>query len=264
MVLGAVLLLGAIAVAVRQPDWSALREASPAWAALLGGIVLVNLLTLGLLNWIVTRSFDANPPVGLTRMAALIAASALLNYLPLRPGLLGRAAYLKLHHALPLRQSFLILLIITGAGALTSAVMIGLLLLRPEDWPLPGLLLLAIGSCFAPPLARWALHRPIVDAWSWLALRTAIVLLAGTRLWIAFTLIGHPVSFDRALLAAAAGMLATLAGVTPNGLGLREWIIAAASPVGAAGLAAALIDRAVEVVIIIPTGLIALRSLKRA
>src|SRR5436853_13065 len=104
IVLGLLLIAVAIAVALRGVDWSALRHASPWQLAALLVLMLLNIALTAALNWLVTRSFDARPPVSLSRMTLLIGASGLLNYL-WNAGTLSRAAYLRARHGLPLRQS---------------------------------------------------------------------------------------------------------------------------------------------------------------
>ena len=60
--------------------------------------VLANLVLTAVFYWRITAGFDANPPLGLGRMTGLISVSSLLNYLPLRPGLISRVMFLKVHH----------------------------------------------------------------------------------------------------------------------------------------------------------------------
>jgi uncharacterized membrane protein YbhN (UPF0104 family) len=98
-------------------------------------------------------------------------------------------------------------------------------------------------------------------AWAWLPLRVADLIVGSFRLWLCFRIAGHPLAFDQVVVAAAAGILVSLLGVTPNGLGLREWVVAALAAVlapvsSAAGLLAALLDRAAEILVILPTGLV--------
>ena len=102
---GLILVAAAITVALRQVDWSLISKAGIWQLAALASAAAGNLLLSGLLFWTITRSFNAQPPVSFGKMLKLMCAAALVNYLPLRPGLVGRAAYLKLHHRLPLRKS---------------------------------------------------------------------------------------------------------------------------------------------------------------
>ncbi len=100
-------LTGAAAWFALGHDWhralTPLLNANPMWVIALATAVVGQLLLTGLLFWVVTLSFDAQPPVGPVRMIQVIAASSLLSYLPLEAGFLGRTAYLKLRHGLPVR-----------------------------------------------------------------------------------------------------------------------------------------------------------------
>ncbi len=269
-VLGAALTLGAAALAWRGADFSPLASARAGWLVLLGVLVAGNLLLTGLLFWAVTLSFDAQPPVPVGRMVQLIAGSALLNYLPLRPGLVGRAAYLKMRHGLPLHQSVLILGVVLALGALVLGVpLLAVLLATPTAQDQAGMAVLVGLLLLTPltgPLARRMLRRPIVGSWWWLPLRVLDLLVGAVRLWAAFAALGETITISQAIAAGAAGMFISQLGVTPNGLGLREWVIAGAAALVAplhapVGAAAALLDRAVELLVVLPLGGIALAQL---
>lgn len=257
LVLGAALLLGAAVYAGRGVDWSVLTGAPPWLGTLLGAAVGANLVLTSLLFWAITRSFDAEPSVSVGRMTALISVSSLLNYLPLlRPGLLGRASYLKLRHGLPLRQSVVILLIVLVlAVVVLLAIAVALVLFEgPWRWVAAGGLVVGL-SAIAGPVGRRVLRRPVERGWLWVVLRAADVLVAGLRLWVAFWILGASVGYAEAVVAGAAALLVRLAGITPNGLGLSEWTVAVLTPVlapveMAVGAAAALVDRAVEVLVV--------------
>ena len=86
-------------------------------------------------------------------------------------------------------------------------------------------------------------------------------------MWLALKAVGVEVGFAQAVAAAAAGNLVAVLPVVPNGLGLREWIAAgllAANgvvPLEDAALAA-VIDRGVEVLVVVPVGLLAIHALR--
>lgn len=259
---GAVALLVVAGVsAAREVPVSVLAEAPPGLLAALAGLAVGNLLLTAALFWAITRSLDARPPVGLAEMTELIAASALLNYVPIiRPGLWGRAAYLKARHDLPLTQSVIMLAAIFALAIVMSAV--ALVMLVPSRAGAWGafLGLSAALALATPALARRLLRIATVQGWAWVPLKAADLLVNGARLWLAFWIIGQPIGYEAAVLAAAASLLVKLAGITPNGLGLSEWVVAAlagaVAPVSAAeGVAAALVDRGAEVVVTLVTGL---------
>ncbi|HWB19435.1 MAG TPA: hypothetical protein VG711_03975, partial [Phycisphaerales bacterium] len=75
----------------------------------------------------------------------------------------------------------------------------------------------------------------------------------------AFAIIDRHLSWDSALCLACAGTLANSIPFIGNGLGIREWTIALLSPLLADspaqwGVTAELINRAVELLVIIPAG----------
>lgn len=266
--------VGLLALAVwfagRGMDWAVLRQARPGDLAMLAGLVGVNLLATAGVFWLITLSFHARPRVGYGVMLELIAASSLLNYIPgIRPGLWGRAAYLKARHGLPVGQSVVILGCVLGLAVVGAGAAMGLLV-TPRDgaaeaappwgWVvfLGGVVVL---SFVTPRVAATVLRRRVVMGWLWLPLRVVDLLAAAGRLWLAFRIVGQPIGFDAAVLAGAAALLVRLAGVTPNGLGLSEWVVAGLTgvlePVSAAtGAAAALVDRAVEVAVVVVAGMV--------
>ena len=264
LLLGLALLIGAIAMAARDVDWSQLQNAQPWQVAVLVLGVLLNLFLTGLLWWTVTLSFDAKPRVPVGRMLALVAASGLLNYLPLRPGLFGRAAYLKAKHNLPLRHSVLALFVVLGLSALVLGAAAAIAQFVPMRWYRHvGIAAALVITVLAPLIAGRMLKRKITAGWLWAPLRILDVLVTAIRLWAAFAVVGYDLSFDHAVLAAAGGSFIALLGVTPNGLGMREWAIAGitASSAGPVGFAAAVVDRAVEALVVLVVGLWSLAKL---
>ncbi len=262
LAIGIVLLVGAILMAATEVNWEQLREAEPWQLVALVGLVCANLFFSGLLWWSVTLSFDAKPRVGFGRMLALVCASGLLNYLPLRPGLVGRAAFLKMKHNLPVRQSMwilaVILLISVAVLGIAAAIVQWVAPAIQYEVALAALLLLTLG---VPMVAGRVMKRKIVAGWLWVPMRAADLLITGLRLWIVFQISGKPIEYPHAVFAASAGLFVSLLGITPNGLGLREWAIAGATSAatGHVGFAAAIIDRGIEAIVIIITGLWAMQ-----
>lgn len=269
---GLALLAGASALATTSVDWSSIRNA-PWWASpAMALAVLANLVLTAALFWAITRSFDARPPVGHRRMLQLICASGLLNYLPLRPGLLGRAAYLKLHHGLPIRQSVLILIVTLAVGGLVLATTAVVVLASSAAWrpaaSVAVLIALVLAAPLTGPVARRLLRRPTVMAWTWVPLKVADMLVGGVKLWLALAVVGQTVSLEQALAVRAAGSIIDMIGVTPNGIGLREWVIGAVAAVtglveGPVAIAASLFERAVEALVVLIAGLVAIARLRR-
>ncbi len=279
---GLVALAAVVWFAGRQVDPAALRSVSPGVLAAMAGLVAGNLVLSGLLFASVQRVFPSDRPVGARTMILLVAGSALLNYLPaIRAGLLGRAAYLKKTHGVALRDSAWAMLVVTALTAGVFATVAGpwliLRLATPDGQTAHGLgwfvciaatLALVPGLRFALAnlLRRTATQpgpsqglRSTVTVAVWVALRTTDLLVATGRLWLAFGALGAPIGVAEALVLSAASLLVRLIGLTPNGLGLSEWAVAALSVAltpaeSAVAAAAALLDRAVEIVVVIIAG----------
>jgi len=277
LTIGVALTVAALVVAARHIDFARLASANPAWLGALALGVVGNIFATSAVFWVITRSFDATPPVGFGKMTQLIGASALLNYLPLMlpAGQVGRAAYLKVKNQLPLHQSFLIVMIVLGVSALVMVVAGASAALDPATiglgtpmrWAFgaAGIALIALAS---GPVSRMTLRRKTWMAWTWAPLRAVDLLVISIRLYIAFQIVGQPVTFAHVVVAASAGMFVSLLPLTPNGLGLREWVVGAlteamAPTTGGMGLAASVVDRGVEAVVLTVAGAWAMWKLKR-
>ncbi|MEM6458111.1 MAG: lysylphosphatidylglycerol synthase domain-containing protein [Planctomycetota bacterium] len=274
-VLGLGLLAGAVVFAAVGVAGSGLEVAvneSPGALSAVVGLVGVNLLLTAALFWAVTRGFDAEPPVPYGRMLALTAASGLLNYVPaVRAGLWGRAAYLRRFHGLAVRQSVLSLGVVLGlavvvVGGVGSVLLVG----GPARWWLAAAWV-GLATMTAGPVAERVLRRPMGAAWpwAWAGLRALDLAAAAGRLWLAMRVVGAEVGFGDAVVLASASLLVKLVGLTPNGLGLSEWVVAAlgaaVAPVEAAtAAAAALLDRAAEAVVLVGGGTAGLWTLRRS
>ena len=98
------------------------------------------------------------------------------------------------------------------------------------------------------------------------------MLLGAVRWSVAFRIYGAPVSLREALLISIVHQLSVSLGPA-NGLGLREWIVGLATGSGFLGIAAvrglevgvavSIIDRAAEVLVVVPAGLLGMAWLAR-
>ncbi len=257
--LGAILLVAAIVFVVGKEDvlknaLAAIVKPSLPNLLLLIGCVFTNIALTGLMFSVLISRYGK---VGLWQMQALIAAATLLNFLPLRPGLLGRLAYHKANNNIPVSQTALTIVqaiaISLGIGAY---LMIALLLCTNTNLPLwVGLgspLPFFIAASFTSRMRIWALAGIIryVEVFVWAA-----------RYYAAFALIGYSIGIEEALAFACISMVATLVPFFSNGLGLREWAIGLAAPLLTAyqlehGLTAELVNRSGEIVVVLITGLI--------
>jgi hypothetical protein len=237
---------------------------------------------LPILNWLITsaifhvlmlpasRSPDAPGPT-LGEMTLLIGSAWLLNYLPLSPGMIGRVAYHRAVHRIPVKVSVGVL-----AAALVIAMLVVALLLamifiagdRPAAtylWllaaPTPALFLLALG---ARALGNGLWRYPAAAALRWL---DTLVWMA--RYAVLFALLGRTLTLPQAAAIAAASQAAMQVPIVGNGLGVREWAVGLVAPVlpswmNAAsagltrglGLSADLLNRGFELAAALPVGLL--------
>ncbi|QDU34208.1 hypothetical protein KS4_22730 [Poriferisphaera corsica] len=278
--LGLALLLLAIYYAFQNLSFVTLQSIHPLYLFAIIALVFLNLLLTSSLFHIITKSFPTTSPVRFRLMFKLITASSLLNYIPLlRPGLWGRAAYLKSSHNLALKDSLLILAIILGLSLYifipaASILLLGVIYQFPSFAInlilLFAFILLTLIPRFTKPLIQKLLlnrTHAIVTPTLWPLLKIIDMLIAALRLYLAFLALGSPISYHSALLATAASLLIKLLGLTPNGLGLSEWtvagLIALTTPITAPlAAAAALIDRAADILLTLPLGLITAYQLK--
>jgi len=245
-------------------------RAAPAWM-----VAVALLLPVG--NWLATAASlraltlrrARGRHVARGEMLALVGSAWLLNYLPLRPGMVGRIAYHKRVNGIAVRDSVLVLV---EANAMT-AVAVGLMLaiavaLRAApagaSWSwlvlvLPGAVLAAAWGAGAARGASWTAWAVAATA------RYADLMVWLARYACAFALLGRPLSVEGAAVLAAVSQAAFLVPFVGNGLGVREWgigLVAAswagadsAREAAAFGLAADLLNRAVEVAVSVPVGI---------
>jgi hypothetical protein len=195
--------------------------------------------------------------IGSGEMQAVIASATLINYLPLRPGFIGRVAYHKAMNGIAVRESIKTIVQAAILSALAALYLTAIVLICREHaispWyfaaaPLP---LLGVLGALSPSAAR-------LLAWAG-AVRLLDVLVTALRYHAAFALIGSPIDWDSAMAFACISVLATMVPLVSNGLGLREWAIGMFVPVVASyqmelGLTADLLNRAAELVMVTAAG----------
>jgi uncharacterized membrane protein YbhN (UPF0104 family) len=259
--IGALLLVAAIARVSVGSDlfsasWSALTAASGLVVAALIGAMVASVLLTGMTFWFLTRRFGR---IGVLEMQALMAATALANYLPLRPGLLGRVVYHSSRNAIRPRDSIRTIAEAMGLSVLALGVLVPSLLVghRLGLSPVPAAIVpVGLALLVSVPALAVRTSRPL--AWAFLT-RFAETLLTALRYDIAFRLVGSPLPWHVAAAIACVSMVATMVPFVSNGLGLREWAIGLLAPLLAGislerGLAAELLNRAIEVAVIVPSG----------
>jgi hypothetical protein len=249
-IVGIALFIAAITILATRRDnladaLDAARHAPP-W--LITAVVLLpiaNWLTVSMSLALLTRRFGH---VRSTEMAALTGSAWLLNYLPMRPGMLGRMAYHKRYNNIRIKDSARVLIESLAFGGIALALLLAI------AWviPLRGVSLAAAVAAPAIIAAVVGLIRRSRLA-AGFAFRYVDVLIWVARYAAVFALIGHPLSLRDAVLVASVSQIVLLLPLAGNGLGVREWAIDLAA---ASGLLADVVNRAAEVLVAVPVGLL--------
>ncbi len=277
---GVALLAAATAAVIARRDslqaaWASAQAAPALLIALALVLPLASLVLTSGTQWLLIERYGKVPA---TEMLALTASSWLLNFLPLWPGMFGRLAYLKAIRGIALRDSATTVVwanVLSIVGTLGLLATLGVLasVFRGDD---PGLML----GAFAPVpallgLAAYArLKRPPADPEVWRLIAAVGLRVLDLHVWagryaVALAIIGMPVGWGGALALACIAAAATAVPLSPGGLGVREWVVGLVAPLLPAaltlqtglgvhaGLSADLLNRAVEVALAVPLGLIA-------
>ncbi len=260
------LLLGALLVLWRQRDTvidalAAIAPPAPLPLAMLFGAVFANLVLSGVLFSLLMSRYGT---VGRVEMQALIAATTLVNFLPLRPGLFGRVAYHKsvngiavTDSAKAIMQGAIVSVIVAAYAALVALLSMQFNL--PLWWGVLAPALLCTVLCASAQMRLWSVI---------VLVRYTEVLVWAVRYYAAFSLLGLDISWDSALGFSCVSVIATMVPLVSNGLGLREWSIGLLSPVLTShalslGLTAELINRAAELLVVTAAGLLGMTYLAR-
>jgi len=277
LLIGVFFFVAAILFAMREREefakaLAALRDPPPFAVFAVLASVAVGALLSGLLFHILMRRFGKVP---LWEMQALIAASAFANYLPLKPGFVGRVAYHRLRHGIRAAHTLrTIIEAIALSGTVASLFLLSLLGLRAlksrgldllgqtveGEWALavPSMLALA---------AFWPKLRPLAQA---LLVRQLELALWTLRYWAVFQLVGAPIDLETAIVLGSVSVIATLLPIVSNGLGIREVVIGFLAPLishepvsTSQAIVAELVHRAAEIAVMVPIGVTALIVLVR-
>jgi hypothetical protein len=202
--------------------------------------------------------------VGLMESTAMTLASALGNLIPMQPGLVGRVAYQHRVFRIPVAASVLLAVqatLLTLAAAVWLVVACGVVRMQGVSWlaaPASILLVLPVG------LRNGWMH----PLWIALVLRFAETLLGAVRTLACFELIGRPIDPMAAMVLSSASSAANCIPMLGNGLGVREWITGLLAPAVAGlstpdALAAELLNRLVEILLVAIGGAISIPTLSR-
>ncbi len=235
--------------------------------------LVVGALLLPLVSWLTTSATFcllsqryARVPAG--DMVMLIGAAWLLNYLPFRPGMVGRVAFHRKYHSMPIADSVRVMISAMVLSGISLAMLLGVAVAVSQVEHMGFRL-----ACLAGPTAGVGLVAAGARAagWSWwreiaaLCVRSVDMLAWVGRYAIVFALVGQQPAIEHVVVVAAVCQVAMVVPITGNGLGLREWAVgltlAAVATAGmreqaaAIGLAADLVNRAAELVLVVPVGL---------
>jgi len=262
-------LLGAAAYAVVRSgadlgDPIETLRAAPLW---LKALVIVspaaNLLCVTMCFHALQRRFA---PVPIVEMGELIGSAWLLNHLPMRPGLVGRIGYHKRVHGIRVRDSVgTTVWSVALAGAANAALVVVALVMpgagdrAPWSWAGSPIAWVAAPSAMAFAAALFVPRghaRLIVLALGWRSLDVVVWYL---RYGLAFSILGIGLPAPMIALISAVSQLVSLVPFTGSGLGFREWGVGLSADAGgaatSAGIAADLLNRAAELIVVIPVGL---------
>lgn len=278
---GLLLLALAVWVLMRNADSvaSARRAAASAPLWMLGALVILPLANIGAVSgslWVMTAR---HAKVGYWETAALVSIGWLLNNLPLRPGLLGRVAYLKLMYGISIRANIAVLVENLLCAAVAVMMMLGALWFTRQSgasmWLLP-LCFVAIGVfCGVVTSLLYRSNRAGIH-WRWSAcvgFRFVDIVVWAARYWLIFQVMGKALTPFQAGAVASASEAAML---SPVQIGLREWVVGVTSSWMADGVSTALnlaevspglladmMNRGIEIVLGVPMGIISLVLLTR-
>jgi hypothetical protein len=223
-------LLGAaiVAIAMRREDlagaFSALASA-PWWMAPLA--LILPLANWSLVSWALYTITARHGPIRPGEMHALVAGAWLLNYLPFRPGMVGRIAYHKAVNGIPVKTSMglLVLSMSLTAAAILILAALSLILRLADTLAAQGAIVAAgAGLLAAASLVLQRTGGPWRIATA-LTLRYLDMLVWVARYWLVFRLVGQHLTFEQACAIAAVSQAATAIPLSGNGLGLREWAV---------------------------------------
>jgi len=274
-VIGAVLLAWCISIAVRQGDWSKVADADPLLIVGLAGFSIVSLAVNGTIFWLVIRPVQH---VRFDHMQWLNLVTTVLNYAPIRAGLIARVVYHLRVDRMTLLQVGAWFAAIGATMMIALGSVVAATIVRPElDWLWVGLALGMVG--LAGMMLGAMMGRPVIVKygrgmdlmlrrpsclWGALALRLVDIFAYAGRMGCAVAIVGLDFTGTDILLLAIADIALNL---NPLGrVGFREVGVAlfagylgmSGAELDAATSQLGLINSAGEALVGIPLGSIAL------
>ncbi|MGH7243982.1 MAG: hypothetical protein ACREJD_11230 [Phycisphaerales bacterium] len=241
----------------------------------LAALVLLPLVCLTLASmsfWVLTLRFGK---VSCGEMLALLGGAWLLNFLPLKPGVAGRVAYHKTVNGIDYRWSLVVVIQSIVIGLCCFGLQVALASIAAERLWSEEVKATFIASPLAISLIGLAAPRRGVMTHWWrycgaFAFRYADSLVWALRYWLLFWIAGRPQGLSTTAAIAGISQSASLVPFAGNGLGVREWMVGLAArslpewygkdtsmPV-LDGVSVELLNRACEVVVAVPVGLLSL------
>ncbi|MFK7758984.1 MAG: hypothetical protein AB8C13_03435 [Phycisphaerales bacterium] len=238
-------------------EWESVRS-SPWWM-----IVLVILGPLGnhlsvamCLRALLNRFGN----IGKREMIVLVGSAWLFNYLPMRPGLIGRMGYHKSVNKIRLRDSFQCSVwsgVLAGVSNGIMLIVAILMTLIGSRWSILMPALPVVGMFVIAGVMQDQSRRLMFQA---LAFRLIDVIVWLGRYWLAFRVLGLEMDIADIAIISAVSQLASLMPLTGSGLGFREWGVGLTASAGGyamkTAIAGDLINRAAETLIVFPVGLV--------
>ncbi|HYE62328.1 MAG TPA: hypothetical protein VD997_10050 [Phycisphaerales bacterium] len=224
----------------------------------------LNWLTTSAIFYILTNAHPMRRKVRPGEMAALVGASWLFNYLPASPGLFGRVLYHQRFHGLHWKHSVTVVVgsMLTSVAALAVTFVAGVLFAFDSIPFLVAPTVLAVVALTLSILNR----RRAVAGWreaAALVVRCLDLYIWAARYYVVLLILDLDPTPTLALSLAAVSQAALLIPFLGNGLGLREWAVGLVGPAlpgwaatRTTALSVDLVNRACELLIAIPVGLI--------
>ncbi len=243
MLLGVAMLGGALWMVWTRRDsiagaWSALRSPDP----FVVGVLLLSILAhVGLSALLLRLLTSRYGRVGRGEMLALVAATSLLNYLPLRVGTVSRIAYHSAYNGIRAVDSAKVV-VQAAALSVLVACMVAAATWAAASWGLS--LWPALAAAAAALLPGVMLGRPRI--WAAAAyVRFAELLVWSVRYKFAFALIAADIDWTAAMGLACMSTMINMIPFFSNGLGVREWAVGLVTPLLAPASAAMTLELAV-------------------
>lgn len=239
---------------------------------------------LPLANWVVTSGAlwallrpwrGEEGRVGFIEMMQLVGVAGLANYLPMRPGMIGRVTYHKVVNGISVGRAIraTIAKLVLSAVSIVVIVCVGLFAAEwgiATIWGIALIVLVPVGGLFisAGAMGRAGGATRVSNLVLGLAFSLLDMVIWMARYAATFALVGAPLNAPQAAAVTGVSQAAMVVPLTGNGLGLREWAVGLTGPLlpesltGAApvsqpaALSADVLNRGLEVIVAVALGMV--------